>query len=283
MKLTESMLLTKEQRRGNAIVVVFFSIVVTFVVQFLVLLPTQLKGLNAGMSEVMTSSLSVVVIGAILLYAFWIEKRTPASFGLKKAGSIQKYFLGLAMGSGIIFSVFVGNALLGTINFQSNLGQVSWVYLIGSVIGYFFQGMMEEVLCRGLIMNTLAARYNVWSGVLINSLIFALLHAAGLTLATVNLFLAGLLFSLLFYLSDNLLFVSAIHSAWNFVLGPVLGVSVSGMRNYSSLLKTDSLTQKSGLNGGVYGFEGGSVLTAVLLLIVGYTLYRLSKKTTSSE
>lgn len=278
MKLTQSMLLTKEQRRGNAIVVVLFSIIVMFAAQFLIILPTQQKGINVGLAEVMVSFLSVVVIGVILLYAVLIEKRTPASFGFKKAGSVKKYFFGLAIGSGIIFSVFVVNALFSTIDVQVNLSQVSWLYLAGSVVGYFFQGMMEEVLCRGLIMNTLSARYNVWTGIIINSLIFSILHAAGFTLATVNLFLAGLLFSLLFYLTDNLFFVSAIHSAWNFILGPVLGVSVSGMRSYSSVLKTDSLPQYNGLNGGDYGFEGGIVLTVVLVVIIAYALYQINKK-----
>lgn len=278
MKLTQSMLLTKEQRRGNAIVVVLFSIIVMFAAQFLIILPTQQKGINVGLAEVMVSFLSVVVIGVILLYAFLIEKRTPASFGFKKAGSVKKYFFGLAIGSGIIFSVFVVNALFSAIDVQVNLSQVSWLYLAGSVVGYFFQGMMEEVLCRGLIMNTLSARYNVWTGIIINSLIFSILHAAGFTLATVNLFLAGLLFSLLFYLTDNLFFVSAIHSARNFILGPVLGVSVSGMRSYSSVLKTDSLPQHNGLNGGDYGFEGGGVLTVVLVVIIAYALYQINKK-----
>ncbi|WP_086348898.1 CPBP family intramembrane glutamic endopeptidase [Candidatus Enterococcus clewellii] len=278
MKLTQSMLLTKEQRRGNAIVVVLFSIIVMFAAQFLVILPTQQKGINVGLAEVMVSFLSVVVIGVILLYAFLVEKRTPPSFGFKKAGSVKKYFLGLAIGSSIILSVFVINALFSAIDVQNNLSQVSWLYLAGSVIGYFFQGMMEEVLCRGLIMNTLSARYNVWTRIIANSVIFSILHAAGFTLATLNLFLAGLLFSLLFYLTDNLFFVSAIHSAWNFILGPVLGVSVSGMRNYSSVLKTNSLPQHSSLNGGIYGFEGGAVLTVVLVVIIAYALYRIKKK-----
>ena len=75
-------------------------------------------------------------------------------------------------------------------------------------------------------MNGLALRFPTWLAVLANSLIFAAMHLGNpnvSTLALVNLTLAGLTFSLLFAYTENIWFVGAAHSAWNFVQGPVLG------------------------------------------------------------
>ena len=156
--------------------------------------------------------------------------------------------------------MFLINLFTGSISTSINLGSLSWIYFITAFLGYFLQGTMEELVCRGFIMNSLSARYNVWTAILVNTLIFAGLHGFSdnvTLLAMFNLVLAGLLLSFIFYLTDNILLVGAFHAIWNFTLGPVFGVPVSGIGFYSSLFKTESISNQSIINGGLFGFEGG--------------------------
>ena len=98
-------------------------------------------------------------------------------------------------------------------------------------------------------------------------------------LSTLNTFLIGIVFSLLFYYHDTVWLVSGFHSGWNFILGPVLGVAVSGFELPTSVLATHSNMTRAGLNGGAYGFEAGyPVLVLCLILIVGYAALILKNR-----
>lgn len=148
-----------------------------------------------------------------------------------------------------------------------------------SFFGFLFQGTMEEIVCRGFIMNAVSAKTNVLTGMIINSIIFTGLHGVNdsvTLLAIFNLFLASLILSFIFYLSDKLLLVGAFHAIWNFMLGPFFGVPVSGAKIYSSIMTTSPITNKEMINGGDFGFEGGLGLTICAIIFLGL-LFLFSK------
>jgi len=105
--------------------------------------------------------------------------------------------------------------------------------------------------------------------------LFAAWHAdaiAGSALAAANLFGAGLLFGALRWRSGALWLPVAAHATWNVLLGPVLGLTVSG----SDLLAPPSgaLLRLAGpdlLTGGAFGFEGSLLvsLTTALAFAAG--------------
>lgn len=51
-------------------------------------------------------------------------------------------------------------------------------------------------------------------------------------LAAVNVFGAGILFGIAYAVSGNLWFPISIHFSWNFALGPLLGLSISGQNPF---------------------------------------------------
>ena len=126
-----------------------------------------------------------------------------------------------------------------------------------------------------------AVKWSVAAGVILNSIIFGLGHmrnASASPLSVVNTVLIGILFSLIFYYHDNLWLVSGFHSGWNFILGPVLGIIVSGFELPTSILITNSDLTKTLLNGGKYGFEAGLPVTIITtLLIIGYLVRIMNK------
>lgn len=281
LALTDSMALTKRERKRSVTLAILLGIILVIIVQTIVTEVPNLFISNIGAQEVTALFVNIFVIIAILLFSRYFENRSVASFGLTARHPLKNIGIGLLTGFVFLLFVFLVNLFFGSIKVSFHLESISWLYVIASFFGFLFQGTMEEVVCRGFIMNTVSAKTNVWMGVIINSIIFTALHGVNdsvTALAIFNLFLASLILSFIFYLSDNLLLVGAFHAIWNFLLGPFFGVPVSGLHIYSSVIQTDPVTDKALINGGGFGFEGGLGLTigAVLMLIVLF--YFVKKK-----
>ncbi|MGJ0995374.1 CPBP family intramembrane glutamic endopeptidase [Enterococcus casseliflavus] len=281
LALTDSMALTKKERKRSITLAIIIGTILMIVVQTVVTeVPKQFVS-NIGAQEVIALFVNIFVILAVLLFSRIFESRSVASFGFTTKKPLKNIGIGLLTGFVFLLFVFLVNLLSSSIEVSFNLESISWLYVIASFFGFLFQGTMEEVVCRGFIMNTVSAKTNVWMGVIINSIIFTALHRVNdsvTALAIFNLFLASLILSFIFYLSDNLLLVGAFHAIWNFMLGPFFGVPVSGYSIYSSIFQTAPVTNKTLINGGGFGFEGGLGLTigAVLMLIVLF--YFVKKK-----
>ncbi|WP_430610380.1 CPBP family intramembrane glutamic endopeptidase [Enterococcus sp. DIV0876] len=279
MKLTETMELTKQERSHNIVLTIILGVALVFAAQIISILPTY--GIeNAGLKEVAILYLNIIVIAVIILFCRFFENRSLQSLGFKRKQIGKNLLFGALSGTAFIAVVFLVNLLNGAITVTFSLSTLSWTYIISAFVGYFFQGIMEELVCRGFIMNTIAAKANVPIAVLGNSLIFTLLHGLNDSisiLAIVNLFLASLVLSLIFYLTDNLFFVGGMHAIWNFMLGPVFGVPVSGNSFYSSLFQTTLLPDRQGFNGGNFGFEGGLGLTIVAVLLLIGLIFRIKQ------
>ena len=85
---------------------------------------------------------------------------------------------------------------------------------------------------------------------------------------------------MMYYYHDNIWVVSGFHSGWNFILGPVLGIPVSGFMLPSTILKTSLSSELTLLNGGLYGFEAGLPVTFIAVCIIAaYTvlIYKQNK------
>lgn len=177
--------------------------------------------------------------------------------------------------------MFLLNIITGSVIIKTDFSTIKWWFIIFSFVGFMFQGLMEEVVCRGFIMNTIASRYGLVAGIVANSIIFSILHGFNASfgwLPAINLFLIGILFSVIFYYTGSIFVVAAIHTIWNFVVGPVYGIQISGIPAYSAIINTTPKTSHSLLNGGSFGIEGGLLLTIATLLFVGIVIYSIKNK-----
>ena len=70
--------------------------------------------------------------------------------------------------------------------------------------------------------------------------------------------------------------MAGFHASWNFILGPVLGIAVSGFDLPTTLLKTSLNMNKVYLNGGQYGFEASYpvALVSVIIILIYVSLLR---------
>lgn len=235
--------------------------------------------LTAVEEQVMNLASFPLLLILLLLANKYILKQSTRSLGFFKKDLPKNYSLGMGIGIGMLLIIYIVNLILGAVSSSFN-SDISVAFIIFYIVVYGIQGLTEEVMTRSLIMNVYSARKNVLYGIIINSIVFALIHAGNpnLTLlAIVNLFLAGIFFSLLFYWSGNIWVAGAAHSLWNFTLGPILGIEVSGSTQAHTLLTTQAVEDKAFLSGGNFGLEGGIVLTIVTILLCAL-LWKLCQK-----
>lgn len=221
-------------------------------------------------------------IGIISMVIYYRGDRDILPF--TKDHVARNYSLGLLFGFMMfsliwgIITLFGGYQVL--VIFQgSNL-----LWLILFFFGYAIQSMFEELLCRGYVMGYWLKQNKVIMAVLLNAILFTLLHMAnpGFNLpAAIGLFLFAIAMSQFRLLTGSIWLCGAFHAIWNFAEGPIFGVAVSGTSSESFILKSLPTTSFQPLTGGTFGLEASSVSNVVhLLLVILLTLIILKKRRT---
>ena len=223
---------------------------------------------------------TLLVSLAVYFFVKYYQKRNPKSLGLVDDRKGKSYLKGLLIGSGMIDISFLFAYLLSGFRIRLNIENVDFRIFIFFVIGWIFQGFEEEFITRSVLMNYLGAVRNPKIGIIANSLIFSILHLGNSyfnLLAFVNIFLMGLVFSMLFYIRDSIYISAAAHSVWNFLQANFFGINVSGIiTSKNTIFLSESVGNKL-ISGGGFGIEGSLVVTIVEILAL-YLLYRKARK-----
>jgi membrane protease YdiL (CAAX protease family) len=142
--------------------------------------------------------------------------------------------------------------------------------LIGSALLFIVAALAEEAMFRGYPLQTLTRARLMWLGVFLTSVPFAGVHlfnphtVPGFTFA--NTALAGIWLALAYLRTRSLWFPLGVHWAWNWALGSVFGLPVSGLKIVSSPLLKPTDVGPAWLTGGDYGIEGGAACTIALII-----------------
>lgn len=137
------------------------------------------------------------------------------------------------------------------------------------LLGFLIQGGVEEWVARGYILRALRERYGFLTSAVLSSLVFAALHAANPEASTVgilNTFLAGFLLAELVERSGSLWSAVLCHGVWNFALGCLASLPVSGAVVFK--LFEVRLTGPVLFTGGGYGPEGSLLTTGLALPVI---------------
>ena len=94
-------------------------------------------------------------------------------------------------------------------------GNTSWFSVFCSTILY---ASCEEIFLRGLVLNYIKKYAGLWTGVLVSSLLFALLHGGRVWVSLLFLFCSGLLYAAAFELGGGLAVPCLLHGLHNSVL-----------------------------------------------------------------
>lgn len=242
-----------------------------------------------GSSVGMTGLMLVGFLPIYLLVWGWLrvfEHRPLWTIGMERKEWLSKYLRGALVGS-VMISAAVGlPAIFGYIQLQGNSSGVS-VATMGALIlfmGWVVQGAAEEVLFRGFLLQIIGSRFGVIAGVLVTSILFALLHIFNASLgviALINLMLFGVFAAFYTLWEGSLWGVFAVHSFWNWVQGNLFGMEVSGLPVRLEALIDLKEVGPDWFTGGAFGPEGGIAVT--LLLLAGIAVLWLLESRKQSE
>lgn len=228
------------------------------------------------------------VISSLLMYIFAKKylHRNNLSLGLAGPNKIKNYLKGALIGFVMISGVFLQLKVHRQSQISLNAANVPVGIFLVFFLGWVFQGFNEELMCRSILMNYFAAYNGVKSAIITNSLIFAILHLGNDGFGIfpfINIFLMGVIFSLLFYIADDIFLPAAVHTFWNFAQGNVYGINVSGITQSNiSLIKTQ-LTGNPFLTGGAFGVEGGFITFWIEAILVSLLLIAAKNKSKEEE
>ena len=145
--------------------------------------------------------------------------------------------------------------------------------LMLSALLFAFAASAEEVLFRGYPLQTLTRARLAWLGIFLTSVPFAAAHlynphvVRGVTF--INTALAGVWLAVAYLRTRSLWFPLGLHWSWNWAMGSVLGLPVSGITTLAPApLFRVADAGPAWLTGGAYGPEGGTACTVALLVSI---------------
>lgn len=159
--------------------------------------------------------------------------------------------------------------------------------LIASAAMFILAALAEEALFRGYPLQTFTRAKLTVFGVLLTSTAFVAIHLSNPNiregLPYLNLFLAGIWLAVAYLHTRSLWFPLGVHWGWNWALGSLFGLPVSGIKSLAPhpvLSGTD--LGPAWLTGGTFGIEGGLACT-VAVIISTIIIWRLPLARATTE
>ncbi|MGH3326260.1 MAG: lysostaphin resistance A-like protein [Streptomycetales bacterium] len=231
----------------------------------------DLSPLGSATARLLVLLLSFGVMSLLAwLWVARVEQRPFRTLGFERPSggpAVRGLLLGLTMFGAVA-------AVLAVLGFTTTTGGAADPAVLAAVgttcVGWAVQGSAEEIVFRGMLLQSVALRFGPRAGVAVSAMVFTLLHGLnpGFTgLAALNLFLVGVFLGWYALRAGSLWGVCGWHAAWNWVQANVLGYSVSGLGDRATARITVIDVTETGpdwLTGGRFGPEAGLVTTAVL-------------------
>lgn len=226
-----------------------------------------------------------------------LEKQRPGALGLGLGvGWWRDFWSGLSMAALMVGAVFLlqvagggsrpelnphwwSEGVVGQGALRHSLVETGWSVLLLLLAAFF-----EELLYRGYAFQTLLRGTHPVVPISILSLLFGLSHLGNpnsTRFSTANTILAGIWLSVAYLRAGNLWFPAGLHLGWNVMLGPFLGLPVSGRLIPAHPLLLTSSVDPHWLTGGGYGSEGGAAASLVLLVAI-FAIGRWGKQRSSA-
>jgi len=276
------------KHRSNMFFVIFMSMILMFIG---ILLGAVLTGIIISVLDITDTKLLTVMsyapfIGIIIVTLIYIrfaaKQFIPFFFKGLSGNNLKMLGIGLLTGLTMNSICILPAFLVGNLRFS--LGNISFEWLLVCFLMVFVQASAEEILDRGYVFFHLRSRYGFKWALMINSIIFSLMHLAndGITLISIiNIILIGIFYTFAVHYLDSLWFAMAHHAAWNFTQSFIYGLPNSGLSAENSIIKPDTTTH-SLLYDSTFGIEGTLVTTAVILCATIF-LYKFTQTRTAQH
>ena len=196
---------------------------------------------------------------------------------------LKELCVGGLIGSALMLIPALILGIFGWVRWQWNPEGI--LALLPSLLLFAGVAFAEELLFRGFVFQRLIAGLGQWPAQLIIAAYFLLTHLnnPGMTgnikvMASINIFLASILFGLAFIQTKSLAMPIGLHWMANWVQGGILGFGVSGAEQ-SGLLIPIFGKAPVWLTGGQFGLEASlpGLICVVITLLLLYTRKQKTK------
>lgn len=216
-----------------------------------------------------------VLAGAATAICVWFRRGRFTDV----VGALTSWPHGVAVGVLLGASIWLCTAgvLWATTEVEWRVSGHSLDALFSGSLACLSVAVAEELVFRGFPFQRLLEGVGVLPAQILMAAYFVLTHSSGLAgagdvraMATVNIFLAGILFGTAYLKTRSLALPIALHFTLNFVQGPLLGFGVSGTHEQSAFVV--QLGHSSAWwTGGTFGLEAsvpGTVAIGLALLVM---------------
>jgi membrane protease YdiL (CAAX protease family) len=190
---------------------------------------------------------------------------------------VNQFLIGLAIGAILMILPALVLTVFGLVHWQVN--DFSYSTILTGVTIFAGVALAEELLFRGFIFQRFIQSTGPWPAQLIIAGMFLLTHlnnpgmtGVTKTLASINIFIASILFGLAFIKTKSLAMPLGLHFMANLMQGTVLGFGVSGEQEASLFAPIVDQTP-FWLTGGSFGLEA-SLPGLLTLLLITMGVYR---------
>jgi membrane protease YdiL (CAAX protease family) len=224
----------------------------------------------------------------VFLWVWLFERRGLRAIGFNRDG-LKRFGRGFLIGLGFLAAVVgliwaVGGYRIEAAGVWGAPSVAACLPIVILLVGFCIQGSTEEIVMRGWIMQLIASRHGLVWAMVLNAILFSLLHgmnikpAPELALGLINIVLVGVFFSLYAVREQSIWGVCGWHAAWNWLLGLGFGLEVSGNPIETPPLIVD-LTGSAGapwwITGGKFGPEGSLATTFILALGIVWLAWKM--------
>jgi uncharacterized protein len=218
----------------------------------------------------------LLLVGAfslMLRYLDQIDGGLLAAQGLPmRKAALRDIWKGFGLGFLLIALSVIAIAVFGSLEITAMLNAVTVRRAVIVVMLLLSGAMFEEVMFRGYPFQRLVESIGPWGAILVLSVLFGAVHlqnpnAGGvLSWGFFNTITVGVLLALAYLRTKALWVPFGFHFAWNFALGVVFGLPVSGLSMFSVIVRSHATGSKL-LTGGNYGLEAS--LTGAVVIVLG--------------
>jgi membrane protease YdiL (CAAX protease family) len=226
-----------------------------------------------------------------------LDRRSVASLGLRPHRSVSLFVAGGFCGAAAIAFLFGVLWLTRSIvingpspeAFEAGTSRTIGMLALHALL-FCAVGFVEELLFRGYAWQNLAAMFSTRGAMWMQAVLFALIHLGNTSLSAMNatggenqatamqtamneawrampgIALVGVFFALAYQKTGSLWFPIGFHAAWNFCLGCIFSLPVSGISLFR--LWDVSPTGSTWITGGSFGAEGSLLLLPILVVMI---------------
>jgi len=262
---------SERQLRNGWWILIFFLVLATFLVPVLITAQENNKEISMGAQ-------AIIIVLASMICQLLRRKPLAELMGKFDVLWLKELCVGGLIGSALMLIPALVLGVFGWVHWQWNPEGIS--ILMPSLLLFAGVAIAEELLFRGFVFQRLIFGIGQWPAQLIIAAYFLLTHLnnPGMTsnvkvMASMNIFLASILFGLAFIQTKSLAMPLGLHWMANWVQGGVLGFGVSGSEQ-SGLMKPMFGESPVWLTGGQFGLEASlpgliCIVTILLLLHMG--------------